>query len=783
MTVDVTVDSKATGGLRLIPRIPAVRPCRLEGRNGIGKSAVIRLLLLASGQQPYLDDPGAWRSLKELVGETTVIVEGMTGRYVNAHLTFTPQLWPLDPPSEIGDWLGRLMLDGNPQPLTEFFSCFSVAHLVGTERLSDTLDNQYTRFAAGLAETVAKLAQIDDARAELGEIDEALAKVSPRVVAAERAERAETEHTRKTLSATIKSQRLRVDDLQKATAIQALLDVNSDSGQGGELARLRQKRDETRSAVRELEAAVEAALVELARGNTAQQKAERAQRQLLQATHRLDALATRQAELAEHLRALGIDPDTEDLAPDQAQRLTAAITEASTHAKNMHRAALRTRRSEAENEVLDELRVVLTRAEERGMGDLVLFTVGADTVTVTQAQASLGTFQSVQITDDDALTEATEHLERLTELSGVFDDRPAARAELETAKRRVQRNQASRRGDALQERVNAARIKLDDAQAQLRIINARIGALSPSGLVDISVEDLRAQVHELLVKHDLDAARLSGALTDSLQALHTSEESMTQLDAQLVALTDRAAQRRVDREHLWQRISSLDSYAWLRRIAARHPDHDTGHEWSDELWEFVASHVRRAREAITQVVQHVEALHFEATRRGGQGRFAEALEAVVEETLREELSARPIVDALFDGGTIQRVDLETHSITWTTPDGQPRTRPLSAFSSGEQALAFIRARLQQIAETTAHNRLVFLDEFGAFIAADRRKPLAELLTSDTVSSLANEVIVVLPLQADYQAELEQTTGALHQDYARRVAAVSRDGYFTEVLQP
>ncbi len=783
MTVRVTVDSKASGGLRLIPLIPALRPCRLEGRNGIGKSAVIRLLLLASGQQPYLDDPGAWRSLRELVGDTTVIVEGMTGRYASAQLTFTSQLWPLDPPSEIGEWLGRLLLDGRSQPLTEFFNCFSVAHLVGTEKLSDTLDNQYTRFAAGLAETAAKLAHIDEARAELGEIDEALAKVSPRVVAADRDERADTEHSRKALSATLKSRRAQVDDLQRATAIQALLDVNSDSDQGGELARLRRERDETRSAVGELEVAVEAALVELARGNTAQQKAERAQRQLLQATQRLDALATRQAELADHLRALSIDPDSEDLDPEQHRRLTDAIAEASAHAKDTHRAALRTRRSEAENEVLDELRVVLSRAEERGMGDLVLFTVGADAVTVAQARASLGTFHSVQITDDDALTEATENLERLTELLAVFEKRPIARSELDTAKRGVQRNQASRRGDALQERVNAARIELNDAQARLRTINARIGALSPSGLVDISVEDLRAQVNELLVKHDLEVAGLSGALTDSLQALHASEESMTQLNAKLVVLTDRAAQRRVDREHLWQRINSLDSYAWLREIAARHPDHDTVHEWSDELWEFVASHVRRAREAITQVVQHVEALHFEATRRGGQGRFAEALEAVVEETLREELSARPIVDALFDGGTIQRVDLETHSITWTTPDGQVRTRPLSAFSSGEQALAFIRARLQQIAETTAQNRLVFLDEFGAFIAADRRKPLAELLTSDTVSTLANEVIVVLPLQADYQAELEQTTGALHQDYARRVAEVSRYGYFTEVLQP
>jgi hypothetical protein len=152
---------------------------------------------------------------------------------------------------------------------------------------------------------------------------------------------------------------------------------------------------------------------------------------------------------------------------------------------------------------------------------------------------------------------------------------------------------------------------------------------------------------------------------------------------------------------------------------------------------------------------------------------------VIEADALAELSAEPIADALFDSGTVRRVNLDEESITWTTPSGETRTRPLAAFSSGEQALGFMRARLQQIADQPTTDRLVFLDEFGAFISADRRRPLAELLTSDELRALAEQVVVVLPLQSDYAMELDQTTGDLHEIYTQRARAVAEHGYFAE----
>ena len=66
------------------------------------------------------------------------------------------------------------------------------------------------------------------------------------------------------------------------------------------------------------------------------------------------------------------------------------------------------------------------------------------------------------------------------------------------------------------------------------------------------------------------------------------------------------------------------------------------------------------------------------------------------------------------------VNLATREVVWTE-SGSVRSRPLEAFSSGEQAFAYTRARLAVLDEDQNRppNRLIALDEFGAFIAHDR----------------------------------------------------------------
>src|SRR5690242_8893487 len=106
MTLEVRVDSAAIGGLQIIDRIPPLRPCRLEGRNGIGKSALVRLLVLISGVQPYPGQPAPWRSLRTLVGRTVITINGLSGEHSSATVQLTPDDWPEQPSELIGEWLG-----------------------------------------------------------------------------------------------------------------------------------------------------------------------------------------------------------------------------------------------------------------------------------------------------------------------------------------------------------------------------------------------------------------------------------------------------------------------------------------------------------------------------------------------------------------------------------------------------------------------------------------------------------------------------------------------------
>lgn len=109
-------------------------------------------------------------------------------------------------------------------------------------------------------------------------------------------------------------------------------------------------------------------------------------------------------------------------------------------------------------------------------------------------------------------------------------------------------------------------------------------------------------------------------------------------------------------------------------------------------------------------------------------------------------------------------------------DGSADIRALASYSTGEQAFAFTQARIADIEPSAKPNRLLFLDEFGAFVSADRMPDLAAFLSSGIVKQVAEQVIVVLPLQVDYEAELEDTRGSLRAKYEERSRQIKQRGY-------
>lgn len=789
MALEVQVASAATGGLRIIGHIPAVRPCRLEGRNGIGKSALIRLLLLLSGRQPYPGEDAPWLSLKRLIGPTSITISGLTGSYSSATVRLTPDMWPATPDEKIGDWLGVLTLDGQVSPVETLFDMLSVVHVSGTEKLADTLNQQSGRLASALRDVRARLDALDIQRAELGEIAEVLNFVSPKSAASERARREEVSHDRREVGARLAQTRSRSEDLHRAAALAALVQRGDAAEHQQELQVARTQLEAARSRLKVAQDRHDTAVLTLARGSQAQREVAKIERRLGVIGRALATLSARQEELGVLLERLSIPADAVSLDEDQRSALDSAFLPLAEEQRRLHKLQARKRRSEVENRLLDDLRVVLEDALDAGLGATVVAQVDDVAITASELLEGLGFSSEPPEVAVPEMAKVLEELSQLTELRQLFEQRSRLNDENAALQERLALHEPDAAAhDDLRRDATDARAALEAASAQVRAHTLRMGALSRSVLGGADGEDVEALIRDLLAKHTVESEQLEAALSEvdaELVVLQVRDEDLRSEEGRLA---DSEARRRVQREHLRRHSESDTSRRWLAELAAamypENPPLSQSVDWPEEVWQRVADHVTASRAALGALVRDVGGLETLAPQLPSlssrqPNRLASAVKAIVEQDALAELSAKPIADALFDGGSLLNVDLDEGSITWATPDGHRRTRPLTAFSSGEQALGYMRARLQRIAEEPAENRLIFLDEFGAFISADRRRPLADLLTSRELRSLSEQVVVVLPLQSDYASELEETTGVLHEQYEERARAVGDRGYFAE----
>src|SRR4051794_20375505 len=129
-------DSQAVRGLRVLPEIPNISPCLIEGRNGIGKTILIRLLELISGRQPFQDQERQWHSLRERLGRTVVRIEELDGGRT-LEFTFTPERWLTSgkAPLSFDDRLGEARLDGDAITVAEAHELLWVERIAGNEDL------------------------------------------------------------------------------------------------------------------------------------------------------------------------------------------------------------------------------------------------------------------------------------------------------------------------------------------------------------------------------------------------------------------------------------------------------------------------------------------------------------------------------------------------------------------------------------------------------------------------------------------------------------------------
>ncbi len=152
-------------------------------------------------------------------------------------------------------------------------------------------------------------------------------------------------------------------------------------------------------------------------------------------------------------------------------------------------------------------------------------------------------------------------------------------------------------------------------------------------------------------------------------------------------------------------------------------------------------------------------------------RYVRPLAAYYEQDLGDLLRDPDIRHALFEDGRFTGLELLRGEVSWRDMQGEPRRRPIEAFSSGERAFAYVLASVLQRAKEDAKNRVLILDEFGAFIESDRLDRLLRFLNERVLKAQrADQIVIILPLRRPTAEEQSHEDDGLQQMVAQR-------GYF------
>lgn len=119
-----------------------------------------------------------------------------------------------------------------------------------------------------------------------------------------------------------------------------------------------------------------------------------------------------------------------------------------------------------------------------------------------------------------------------------------------------------------------------------------------------------------------------------------------------------------------------------------------------------------------------------------------------EDTISDLLSSPELRAELFGGSDVIAFNMTDLTVSWTDVlTKKRRRRPIEAFSSGEQVFAYTKAKLEllrSLRQRVAYV-VIFLDEFGAFVARDRFAQLVTYIEHDALGSIADQIVITVPL--------------------------------------
>lgn len=790
--------ANAGSGLRVIPEIPECRVGLIEGPNGVGKSLAIQLAELISGGQPW-SDPALWRSLRVAVTEADIeiTVEGLrSGRRIWARLT--PAQWPDDPPPGGDDSIARIRIDGEDASIADVRAILDVVRFSATEDLPVVARQEIGREAQRFR-VAAKAAapRIDALRLRSGAIADLLGDAAPdeNQALAERIE--EKNEALQNASEVLEAASARREDIGRAIELHRTLHgteklpADSKKKLAGLAAAAGEKREERGAIDKEIEKAIKS----LAESGDPQSKLKEADR--LRA-RREKTLGKRIAKASEIIAAHGLDYPSD---PDEidADALIRDISAAKAELKALE---AERRGLDAGSRVLtaiDEISPALSAIVDEGLGDQVIAQIGEVDVTISMLLGGLkgreaeidSAEPSVRAAELDARVKAAVRgLAALKELSKSLTSIARARKNLEESAEEL---------DAARDALGKSEEELkhyDELVSERDRLSEELGEILLSevelrrnlGILQVhSKPDMEAELVEISERRDLDVERLADQFVESETVVAEAQAALDDARRAL-DLAQRDRDQATSRLRFAARQIKTDPELAPALAALKAHSGDGGDDLRELGW--LARQARELAARMDQSLNTLQAIEYildtvaqnpDATTFDDYA-LADAVFASLDGRLRERLSSSAIRDALFDGQELRSVDIRNKTVAWGEGDSLVE-RPIESFSTGEQAFAFTQARVLALGTLSPErDRLLALDEFGAFVAANRRGHLARFLGKEEVSRRATQILVVLPLRSNYAEELSETRGELHKRFQARIEQLDEHGYISEPFE-
>ena len=785
-------EPRTSDGLKVIPFIPDINPCLLEGRNGIGKTVAVQLLQLISGEVPreFIEHPNQWTSLKAHLHGTRVTGTNLEGAQ-RIEVQFTPERW-LDVP-EIDGSLGEAWIDGEKREIGDVADLVKVDRISGNEDLRvsiehhrATLESQLTKISRRIRERASAVqAVVDPLLPDLERLDPAAFDHLGDTVRT-----AETSLNEVREEAQARAERL--DRLLHLTEI-----VRKRDGLDAAASSLLAQRDDAASCVHDLQEKLAAAQ---AHANTLAEtlRTEGGVSQLFADTGNL--LRTRRNRVEVHLREIGKLASVLGVAAEP-DVVTAAINACDDDVEALLREQ---QQIDASGQVRSVLDVVLPTLDNAALtlGDQLLAEGFTPDLTVGAAAAAFGQ-RSEALSREPTPEQVRTLLEQRRRVSARRNDLASLADRLDKLARardlvaRAERDytELEARDAAATEHAAASRAaeaevgrlehELTTAHKALAMVSQKLAAQGT-----MSRQDADHEIAETLMELGLREEEASAAEAGFRQDLAAADAEAEVARQRLVALQRRVSLTQTELSEL---ILQMESAPWFAAAISRRPLRANDGTVDLEKYGAARTAVLDALGAIDDADDVVARLHGlcqqffrDADAASTLDDYSRSLRAPLARMLSERilaaLNSPSVRNLVLDGASATEMDPVTRTLTLESSSGETDRRPLSSFSTGEQAFAFTQATILDLQPSERPNRLLVLDEFGAFVSADRLPELAEFLASEGVQRLAGQVVVILPLQVNYAAEVENTRGSLRETYERRNSQVTARGYSVEELR-